>query len=141
MMKNSALNLALKLAAIVLVFSTVYGAPPGQGVSVDVNLNVPYNDINYVSNNRNKIVTIDFNYLDTNLATGFNVTGYSLDANIYYSSTKGAYTNAIVTNQSLITASDSNRTNWGSPDVNKYVWKWDTSKYTITDGNYFIDVN
>lgn len=140
-MESKSLAVSLVFVCLIIVSSFAFASPPGQGVSVDVNINVPYNDVNYVSNNRNTIVTIDFNYLDTNLATGFNVTGYSLDANIYFSTTSGADQNVIVTNQSLITASDSNRTNWGSPDVNRYVWKWDTSKYTIIDGNYFIDVN
>ncbi|MEK6941412.1 MAG: hypothetical protein AABW85_00970 [archaeon] len=140
-MESRILTVSLVFISLIIVSSFAFAAPPGQGLTIDVNINVPYNDINYISNNRNTIVTIDFNYHDTNLATGFNVTGYSLDANIYFSTTSGADQNVIVTNQSLITGTDSNRSNWGAPDVNRYVWKWDTSKYTILDGNYFIDVN
>ncbi len=108
---------------------------------VDVNITKPgmvdSNYSYYVSNNINSgNVFIDFNYFDSNTVILF--PGYRLDANIYYSFDANNYQTAIVTDLNLL--KDGNRT-VSSADSNKYIWRWGTSSYTLTDGNYHIDIN
>ena len=75
--------------------------------------------------------TIDFNWTDTNTAAS------PYRADLYYSSTQGAFSNLIALNVSL---TDANGTNPDSnvATSNNYVWQWITT--SATDGNYFIDV-
>ncbi len=79
----------------------------------------------------NGTYVIDFNWTDTNTAA------VTYRADIYYSSTQGAFSNLIFLNANLL---DANGTN---PDgnvatTNNYRWSWVTTG--ATDGNYFIDV-
>ncbi len=79
----------------------------------------------------NETYVLDFNWTDSNEAA------LTYEADLYYSTTAGAFSNTIALNVDL---TDANATNPDSnvATTNNYVFSWDTT--TVTDGNYFIDV-
>lgn len=115
-MKRNLLLIALFVLSLSLTVHAV----------VTVTVNQP-NGNQYI----NGTYVIDFNWTDTNTAAG------TYRADIYYSSTQGAFSNLIFLNANLL---DANGTNPDSnvATTNNYRWSWPTT--SAIDGNYFIDV-
>lgn len=123
------------------------GLPPSSGNSnPDVNVVYPSQlglvlsnaDANVTDGN----ITIDFNVSDADLDGSTGITGSTLTADIYYSTTANSQTNSIVADLNLLAPGICDDLNFAGADGNNAVTcHWDFNLMGLADGNYFIDIN